>query len=406
MPNADAPVTFLSPPSSSAMYLGLQQLSATHHWPNRLITAAAAGQSAYSAHLTANALRADVAACGWLRLTSPQNYGSKSSPISPEVPSSASPPSPPPLGARPPEILVLGENRTARTNVFHRVVWNLPHEAAALRRLGAARRRGGAGGIADLSQLKTLHLHGGYLALSADSGPPHPKLKIAHFAYTDLRAACASCFALLDPAALCSLELSPGGPLAIESLLADKAALAACRNLHTLRITFAASAFTRIHACISVLPALCALIVVLTDGVRVDASPLRPLAPHLERYTGPAGAMPEELTVTRGSAAEMLQALRTAGRPEWLAALSLNVSLYADMLDGAVLRDILSLCPGLVRLMLDMSSDLGIPLQNPGPPDTAKIGEILRVLSALESVFFRWRLEVMDALMVPPLDEL
>ncbi|KAJ6533375.1 hypothetical protein DFH09DRAFT_1406481 [Mycena vulgaris] len=269
-----------------------------------------------------------------------------------------------------------------------------------------------------LSQLKTLRLHGGHLAQPADSDPPHPQLKITHFAYTDLRAARASCFAWLDPAALCSLELSPGGPFAIQSLLADKAALAACRNLHTLRITFAASAFTRIHACISAFPALRALTVALTDGVRVDASPLRPLAPHLERYTGPAAllpivlarAVPEELAVTRGSAAEVLQALRTAERPEWLAALSLNVSLYADILDGAVLRDVLGLCPHLVRLTLDMGSDPGIPLQNPGPPDTAlfsrKLVEILRVPSALESVRFRWRLEVYDAQMVSPLPEL
>jgi hypothetical protein len=217
--------------------------------------------------------------------------------------------------------------------------------------------------VAGLAHLQKMEINGGTMSLSTD---PTASENLA-FSYGAIPAVSESVsgISMPDPTHLCSLELAPFHPRGIEDFLDDARAMAEFHNLRTLRWTFPDTDFTRIHACIAPFPAVCELIVHLNGSCRADAIPPAPLAPHLESFRGPsallplvlAGLAPEELTVTQRSAADVLEALRTAMHLDFVTSLSMGVKLHADIQHGAVLQDILGLCPSLTRLTLDVSSD-------------------------------------------------
>jgi hypothetical protein len=170
---------------------------------------------------------------------------------------------------------------------------------------------------------------------------------------------------MLDPTRLCSLDLAPFRPRGIGHFLDDAGAMAAFRNLRTLPSTFPDTDFTRIHACIAPFPAVCELIFYLKGSCLADAISPAPLAPHLESYRGPAallplvpaGSAPEALTVTQGSAADALEALRAAMRPDFVTSLSMGVWLHSHIIrHGTLLEHIVGLYLRLARLTLDGSN--------------------------------------------------
>jgi hypothetical protein len=179
---------------------------------------------------------------------------------------------------------------------------------------------------------------------------------------------------MLDPVRLRSLELSPFHPFGLENFLGDGSTMSVFYNLRTLRLTLRSTAFTRVHASVAPFPAIRELIVHVNGACRADAIPTTSLASHLERYRGPAVLLPlvlacsgpEELIVTHGTAAEVLEALQTARHPDFITALSMRVKLYTDVRTSTVLQDILVLCPCLSRLTLEISSDGGIPTDSEG----------------------------------------
>ncbi|KAJ7174116.1 hypothetical protein C8R43DRAFT_1119489 [Mycena crocata] len=140
-------------------------------------------------------------------------------------------------------------------------------------------------------------------------------------------------------------------------------------NLHTLRTTYLGNIdLSRIHACIAPFPATRALRLDITGSYSADALSPTPqtVLSHLERYNGPAeflplvfagAAAPEELAITRGSTADILDALRAAEHPASLLKLSLGFRLHADVLNHALLLDLLGLCLRLAHLTLAISSD-------------------------------------------------
>lgn len=148
--------------------------------------------------------------------------------------------------------------------------------------------------VENLSHLETLQIHGP--RLSWPNRPTAFGIRVPNFSYTEVGIPAdesrLSCFAMLNPTALRCLELSAGRGRGLEHFLGDKAAIAACRNLHTLRIAFKDTDFTRIHACIAPFPALRELTVELKGTFRADAMPSTPLAPLLDRYKGPVELLP------------------------------------------------------------------------------------------------------------------
>lgn len=217
--------------------------------------------------------------------------------------------------------------------------------------------------VAGLAHLQKMEINGGTMSLSTD---PTASENLA-FSYGAIPAVSESVsgISMPDPTHLCSLELAPFHPRGIADFLDDARAMAEFHNLRTLRWTFPDTDFTRIHACIAPFPAVCELIVHLNGSCRADAIPPAPLPPHLESFRGPsallplvlAGLAPEELTVTQRSAADVLEALRTAMHLDFVTSLSMGVKLHADIQHGVVPQDILGLCPSLTRLTLDVSSD-------------------------------------------------
>ncbi|KAJ7669590.1 hypothetical protein B0H17DRAFT_1086691 [Mycena rosella] len=175
--------------------------------------------------------------------------------------------------------------------------------------------------------------------------------------------------------------------------------MAACHALHTLKLSLVDTDFTRLHTSIMPFPALRVLNVEITGTCRADAVPATPLAPELTFYRGPAvilplvlsGAQPEGLIITKGRAAEVLDALRTAAHPQWGTMLSMRVALR-DVLNGAVLRELLGLCPHLAHLTLEISSDDDGQSGPPAATVLTKLSEIFRVHRALETIAFSWRL--------------
>ncbi|KAJ7358424.1 hypothetical protein DFH08DRAFT_932497 [Mycena albidolilacea] len=205
---------------------------------------------------------------------------------------------------------------------------------------------------------------------------------------------------MLDPTHLRSLELAPFHPRGIEDFLDDARAMAEFRNLRTLRLTFPDTDFTRIHACIAPFPAVRELIVYLNGSCRADAILPAPLAPHLESFWGPsallplvlAGSAPEELTVTQGSAADVLEALQTA--------------MHLDFVKSLSMGDILGLCPSLTRLTLDVLSDANEGDDLDAVTLSQRLVEILRSQSTLETLVLRWRLPGRERHAVPNRSEL
>ncbi|KAJ7445929.1 hypothetical protein FB451DRAFT_792983 [Mycena latifolia] len=258
--------------------------------------------------------------------------------------------------------------------------------------------------VEGIALLDTLKIHGPRLARYDDESTRR-KLRVKHFSYTDIPVphpspTRVSPFVLLDPAALCSLELAAGRPGGLEHFLADRRAMAACHNLHTLRLAFVDTDFARIHACIAPFPAVRVLIVELKGACRTDVDLRTTLAPQLERYHGPAallplvlpGATPAHVGLSRGSAGDVLGALRSARRPDWITSLSLGVALLADVLQGTTLREIFTHCPHLVHLTLAVSMD-GRHCYPDAEEFCAQLVDILKGLNALETSVFRWRLE-------------
>ncbi|KAJ6540826.1 hypothetical protein DFH09DRAFT_63722 [Mycena vulgaris] len=188
--------------------------------------------------------------------------------------------------------------------------------------------------------------------------------------------------------------------------------MAACTNLHTLRLSFVDTDFTRLHACVAPFTALRALIVAVSGECRANGIPSTPLAPRLKFYRGPVallplvltGAEPEGLDITHGSAGAVLDALRTAGCPEWITLLSIGVKLHTDVVSGAVLHPLLALCPRLAHLTLVISANEGVLVAVPA--FHAALVEILALPRALETVAFRWRPDGVENEFVPDRAEL
>ncbi|KAJ7727538.1 hypothetical protein DFH07DRAFT_1066520 [Mycena maculata] len=264
--------------------------------------------------------------------------------------------------------------------------------------------------LGKLAHLETLQIHGPRLSRPDEPQQASTVIQVRKFCYTDINMpvdARLSSLAMLDPCTLRCMELSAGRGRGLEHFLGDQAAMAACHNLRTLRITFKDTDFTRIHACVAPFPAIRELIVDLHSTCRVDAIPPAPLAPHLDYYKGPAellplllSSAPQTVVISRGSAGAVLDMLRTAtGRPDSITALSVPVMLYADVLDGAVLRHLLGLCPQLAHLALDVSADARAPVDN-GPTNRNATGTlceqlatVMRGANALRSLVLVWRLD-------------
>ncbi|KAF7355906.1 L-aminoadipate-semialdehyde dehydrogenase [Mycena venus] len=272
--------------------------------------------------------------------------------------------------------------------------------------------------VQGLAHLQRLEINAGRL-----SPPRNPTaamtLSIAHFSYTEMPELVVSnspYLTMLDPARLYSLELSPFHPRALDNFLGDGSAIVMFHKLRTLRLTFRNTDFTRVHASIAHFPAVRELVVHINGSCLPDTIPTTPLVRHLESYKGPAvllplilaGSAPEELVVTQGSAAEVLEGLRTATHPDFVTSLSMGVKLHADIRQSTVLQDIFSLCPSLTRLALEVSSDGGRRSDDDGFGATTlaeRLVEIILVHQGLETLVLRWRLG-WEASLVPRRSEL
>ncbi|KAJ7711884.1 hypothetical protein B0H16DRAFT_1479952 [Mycena metata] len=264
--------------------------------------------------------------------------------------------------------------------------------------------------IEALTRLECVQIHSGHI--QASKTLVTPRLRTTHFVYTGIpvpRLNQPSSLTLLDPAHLTSLELSGSWNDArdIAHFLGDKDLLATFHKLRTLDITFSNVNLTTLHACISHFPAIRELTVKVTGSCQIDAMPATALAPHLDRYKGPAillpvilaHSAPEEVSVTDGSAREVLEALQMATHPEFITSLSIRVGLHQDILRTAHLGDILGLCPRVIQLTLEVSS----ATENPGLDSAtlcAKLVEALRSLNSLETLTLRWRLEGFDSVTI------
>ncbi|KAJ7436627.1 hypothetical protein FB451DRAFT_1570989 [Mycena latifolia] len=265
-----------------------------------------------------------------------------------------------------------------------------------------------------LQYLQKVHIHGAQLrrrTALADSTP----LKVAHFVYTDMHQRAGdgpSALSMLDPRALRTLALAsdralygdgPGRFVGPENFLDDPDAMGACHALHTLRLSVVHTSFVSIHAAVTPFPALRTLHVEVQNKIRMDPSSPLPtaMAPDLQAYRGPAallplvlhGTQPARLALTSGRAAEVCNALRGAG-PECAASLTsleLRLALHADVLDSAVLHELLALCPRLAQLALEVSSDGGREIET--QTLCARLADALRLPRTLETVAFRWRLQ-------------
>ncbi|KAJ6557662.1 hypothetical protein B0H19DRAFT_119507 [Mycena capillaripes] len=229
-----------------------------------------------------------------------------------------------------------------------------------------------------------------------------------------------SCLSMLDPATLRSLELGASHSLGLEHFLSDSDTVASFNSLRTLSISFSRTDLPRIHACIAPFPVIEDLIVDLIQTWEADTYtvPPTPLAPQLNRYKSPAmllplvlpGSQPTQLTITRGSAAELLGTLtRMIYDPKSITALAIRVVLHGDVCEGTTLLELLALIPCLTRLALHVSSD-NAALETFEPHNTLHVCErlanLLTVPPALRSVVFRWRLaRSSDAEVVPDVSQ-
>ncbi|KAJ7712623.1 hypothetical protein B0H16DRAFT_1743950 [Mycena metata] len=135
--------------------------------------------------------------------------------------------------------------------------------------------------------------------------------------------------------------------------------------------------------------------------------PRTALAPHLDCYKGPAVLLPlilwhsapEQVTVTEGSAREALETLQLATHADFITSLSIRVDLHQDIVQSKTLSNILSLCPRVVQLTLEISSATKFPGLNSATL-CAKLLEVLRIPTSLEDLTLRWRLEGTDAFAV------
>ncbi|KAJ7453356.1 hypothetical protein B0H11DRAFT_279340 [Mycena galericulata] len=269
-----------------------------------------------------------------------------------------------------------------------------------------------------LAHLVSVEMHGHRLSWAKEATVG--TIQVPKFSYTDIGVPAdsrPSCLAILNPSTLRFLELSAGSARGLEHFLGDTVAMAACHNLRTLKITFKDTDLARIHACIAPFPAIRELIVDIKGTCHAEVTPSTPLAPLLDHYKGPVellplvlnGAEPASLVVSRapGSVAAVLDALRTPiARPDWITSLRLGVELYADIVDGAILRNILVICPRLSNLTLDISSDVRVGGQSVGTYNrTATLGkrltEALRVSTVLQSLTLCWRLDGRDSAPLP-----
>ncbi|KAJ6557730.1 hypothetical protein B0H19DRAFT_120042 [Mycena capillaripes] len=228
--------------------------------------------------------------------------------------------------------------------------------------------------VENLRHLRILHIHDG--PLSCPNEPTPFKISVQHFGHTDIflphlpgGGPHFSCLSMLDPATLRSLELSAGHSLSLEHFLADSVTMASFDSLRTLAISFSRIDLPRI---IEPFPAIEDLIVDLKQSWETDtyAVPPTPLAPQLGRYKGPAMLLPlvlpgsqvTQLTITRGSAAELLGTLtRMTYDPKSITALAIRVALHGDVCEGTALLELLAFFPRPTRLALHVSSDAGAP---------------------------------------------
>ncbi|KAJ7106280.1 hypothetical protein C8R44DRAFT_886158 [Mycena epipterygia] len=279
--------------------------------------------------------------------------------------------------------------------------------------------------IEKLAHLRKLQIHGG--SLSRPASQTSFQLKIPHFMYTDIfvprpqsndEEPHRSCLSMLDATTLHTLELVAGHSLGLEYFLEDKITMASFQKLYSLSITFTATDFLRIHACVAPFPAVRDLTLNLKESCNVDMMPQTPLAPHLCRYSGPTillplvlcGSQPELLSVTRGSASELLAILRRTVCPSSITSLAIRVKFHEDIRRGTVLLSLLTLFPFLKHLALHVSSDEDDRMlrDSIGSPDAAgeelreKLVNILSVPPPLETVVFRWRLARADDRQIVP----
>ncbi|KAJ7488089.1 hypothetical protein FB451DRAFT_1167549 [Mycena latifolia] len=102
-----------------------------------------------------------------------------------------------------------------------------------------------------------------------------------------------------------------------------------------------------------------------------------------------ACSTPEELFVTDGRAADVLDALRIAEHPDFITSLSMGVKQRADITQGTVLKDVLDWCPLLVRLSMQVETVGDTPAE-PNEVDASTLCsefvEVLRVLNDIQRV--------------------
>jgi hypothetical protein len=212
-----------------------------------------------------------------------------------------------------------------------------------------------------LRHLRSLHIHAGKVARPTQSSSI--RLKLQHFSYTEIPLQISedtqSPFSYLSFFASDSIHrlyLRSESMISIEHFLDDKKAMASFQNLHSLELISTETTLADLCACVSPFPAIRDLTLRVNRPCQADILPLTPLTPQLRTYNGPAdflpvillGSAPENLTISRDYAPELLRALQASGGAARTSVTSLTIQVkYPDVAEGSVLRDALSFFPNV-----------------------------------------------------------
>ncbi|KAJ6459564.1 hypothetical protein C8R45DRAFT_1030427 [Mycena sanguinolenta] len=268
--------------------------------------------------------------------------------------------------------------------------------------------------LAALSNLEKLHIAGGLLFDEGEQMSTSPKISVLHFSYLQIPLwplrdsySRSSYLSLLNPATLLSLELSAGPELEFRRCIPDPTTMASFRNLKSLSLTLTQPDFYVVHCAIAPFPAIQEIILDVMYPREGDLTtvPPTPLAPHLQRHSGPAsflplvlrGSHPIQLSVTHGSVPKLLSTLiRSKYDANSVKALAIRITMRADVCDGNSLQELLSLFPHLQRLAIHVSSDEDLAVPSGSEAHTAsqvcsRVAKILASVPTLRSVVFRWR---------------
>ncbi|KAJ7935920.1 hypothetical protein B0H13DRAFT_2463001, partial [Mycena leptocephala] len=280
-----------------------------------------------------------------------------------------------------------------------------------------------------LRHLRSLHIHAGKVARPTQSSI---RLKLQHFSYTEIPLQISedtqspfSYLSFFDSDSIHHLYLRSESMISIEHFLDDKKAMASFQNLHSLELISTETTLADLCACVSPFPAIRDLTLRVNRPCQADILPLTPLTPHLRTYNGPAdflpvillGSAPENLTISRDYAPELLRALQASGGAARTSVTSLTIQVkYPDVAEGSVLRDALSFFPNVRDLTATVySARRGRPW--PGSAATVsstgsrelceRLATILGVATLLNNVVLDWWVEggYWDEI-IPPIEEL